>query len=58
MTLITRLEQLERDRSPAEALRAVYVAEGADKAAEYERQRQQEHYRGPLAVLDEIDRDL
>jgi len=58
MNLKNRLEQLEREASPPEALRVVYVAEGADKTAEYDRQRQQECYRGPLAILDETDRKL
>lgn len=58
MNLKSRVLQLERDASPSEALRVVYVAEGADKGAEHDRQRQQERYRGPLAVLDEIDRNL
>jgi hypothetical protein len=58
MSLSDRVAKLERDASPPEALRVVYVAEGADKAAEHDRQRQQERYHGPLAILDETDRNL
>ncbi|WP_172969705.1 hypothetical protein [Rhodanobacter sp. T12-5] len=56
MNLKNRVRTLEREISPPEVLRVVYVADGVDKAAEHDRQRQQEHYRGPLAVLDETDR--
>lgn len=58
MNLKGRLILLERVIFRPDTLRVVYVPDGADKAAEHECQRQQERYRGPLAVLDETDREL
>jgi len=58
MNLKNRVLQMERAALPSEPLRVVYVANSADRDAEYERQRQQERYYGPLAVLEEADRGL
>lgn len=58
MSLTTRLRLLERAIFRPDTLRVVYVPDGTDKAAAHERQRRQEGYRGPLAILDEADRNL
>lgn len=58
MKLKSRLLLLERAIFRPDTLRVAYVPDGADKAAEHERQRLQEGYRGPLAVMSETDRAL
>lgn len=58
MNLKNRLLLLERAIFRPDTLRVVYVLDGTDKTAEHQRQRQQEGYRGPLAVVDETDRAL
>jgi hypothetical protein len=58
MSLRERLRQLERAADPSDVLRVIFLPDGADKEAEYQRQRNELGARGPLVIMDETDRAL
>lgn len=58
MNLRERLRALERVLEPTEAYRVIFVAGGADQAAETARYREETGYRGMVICMDETDARL
>lgn len=58
MNLRERLRALEQILEPEEAYRVIFVAEGADQAAETVRYREETGYRGMVICMDETDARL
>jgi len=58
MNLRERLRALEQILEPQEAYRVVFVADGADHAAEIARYREETGYGGHVVCMDESDAKL
>lgn len=58
MNLRDRLRALEQVLQPSEAYRVIFVANGADQAAEIARYRLATDYQGMVICMDEADARL
>jgi len=58
MNLRERLRALEQVLEPEEAYRVIFVADGADQAAEIARYREEAGYCGHVICMDESDAKL